>query len=160
MKTLYKAYKIDGGKFEPRIRLAYLHAKELGMICLVLCFLGINAKAQASTCPATMPHCAQLSWTAPAVDATHGAAVSYNVYHSLASGGCNTLTSSTCLKVGSTTAPTTSYTDGPLLSSTQYCYVITAVNATGEGPGPVVSCGTTGAGNPPNQSGSVVIQIF
>ena len=129
------------------------------LFALCLSVLGVAAQAQASTCPTNMPHCAQLSWTAPT---TGGTPTSYNVYQSMANGGCSSLPTqaATCVKKGSATAPTTSFTDGPLTASTSYCYVVTAVNTFGESAGSTVMCGTTAAGTAPGTPGSIVIQIF
>ncbi|MDB6065098.1 MAG: hypothetical protein JWR26_1306 [Pedosphaera sp.] len=61
-----------------------------------------------------------LSWTGSA------GAASYNVKRSTTSGSGYTT-------VGTTTAPTTAYTDSTAVKFTQYFYVISAVNAYGEG---------------------------
>lgn len=64
-----------------------------------------------------------LTWTAPAI----GNPTSYNVKRSTSSGGPFTNI------IGGTTAPTTNYTDPTALNGTTYHYVVSAVNATGEG---------------------------
>ncbi len=64
-----------------------------------------------------------LNWTAPAI----GSPTSYNVKRSTASGGSYTNI------IGTTTAPTTSYTDTTAANGTTYYYVVSGVNATGEG---------------------------
>ena len=64
-----------------------------------------------------------LNWTAPAI----GSPTSYNVKRSTASGGPYTNI------IGTTTAPTTSYMDTTAVNGTTYYYVVSGVNATGEG---------------------------
>jgi len=64
-----------------------------------------------------------LSWTAPAI----GSPTSYNVRRSTVSGGPYANI------VGTTTAPITSYNDPTAVNGTTYYYVVTGVNATGEG---------------------------
>lgn len=64
-----------------------------------------------------------LSWTAPAI----GSPTSYNVRRSTVSGGPYADILDT------TTAPATSYKDTTVENGTTYYYVVTAVNATGEG---------------------------
>ena len=83
-------------------------------------------------CPSGAAHCALLSWTAGAVDASHDAASNYNVYRSLSATGCATVTGAGCQKVGSVAAPNTTYTDSPLVAGTTYYYVTTAANSGGE----------------------------
>ena len=73
-----------------------------------------------------------LTWTAPAV----GSPTSYNVKRSTASGGPFTNT------VGTTTAPTVSYMDATAVNDTTYYYVVSAVNATGEGANSTVANAT------------------
>lgn len=64
-----------------------------------------------------------LSWTAPAI----GSPTSYNVRRSTVAGGpYNNI-------VGTTTAPATSYNDTTAFNGTTYYYVVTGVNASGEG---------------------------
>ena len=64
-----------------------------------------------------------LSWTGPAI----GGPTSYNVKRAIGSGGPYTNI------IGTTTAPTTSYTDATAVNATTYYYVVSAVNAAGEG---------------------------
>lgn len=64
-----------------------------------------------------------LNWTAPAI----GAPTSYNVRRSTVSGGPYTNL------IGTTTAPATSYNDPTAVNGIPYYYVVTGVNATGEG---------------------------
>ena len=85
-----------------------------------------------TTCPGGAAHCSLLTWTAPAADATHDPASGYNVYRSLTSTGCGTLTAAGCNKVGTVAAPNTTYTDSPLSAGTQYFYLVTATNSGGE----------------------------
>lgn len=68
-------------------------------------------------------HQVALTWTTPAI----GSPTSYNVKRSTGSAGPYTNI------VGTTTAPTTSYTDTTSVNGTTYYYVVSAVNATGEG---------------------------
>lgn len=85
-----------------------------------------------TTCPGGALHCSLLTWTAPAADATHDPASAYNVYRSLSSTGCGTLTGAACTKIGSVAVPNVTYTDSPLTAGTQYFYVVTATNSGGE----------------------------
>ncbi len=64
-----------------------------------------------------------LNWTAPAI----GSPTSYNVRRTTVSGGPYTNI------IGTTTAPATSYTDITAVNGTTYYYVVSGVNATGEG---------------------------
>jgi len=64
-----------------------------------------------------------LTWTAPAI----GNPTSYNVKRSTVSGGSYTNI------IGTTTAPTTIYNDTTAVNGTPYYYVVSGVNATGEG---------------------------
>jgi len=92
------------------------------------------------TCSNNALHCASLNWTA----STSGNPTGYNVYRSLTSGGCSTVTASGCTKINSTPVTTTSFMDSPLQATTTYNYVVTALNGSGEsGPSNQFS-GTTG----------------
>jgi fibronectin type 3 domain-containing protein len=90
-------------------------------------------------------HGSFLSWSAPAVDSSHSAAASYNVYRSTVSGGPYTLL---------VNVTTTSYTDpiAVLTPGTTYYYVVRAVNSVGVefGGAPLEASGTI-----PNAPGAV-----
>lgn len=101
--------------------------------------------AQAS-CPAGALHCATLTWTPGAVTGNN-AATSFNVYRTLTSGGCTTVTATGCTKSGSANAPASSFTDSPLAASTKYFWVITAANSAGES-GPSNQVTATTAADP------------
>ena len=64
-----------------------------------------------------------LTWAAPTI----GSPTSYNVKRSTVSGGPYTDL------IGTTTAPTTSYTDNTAVNGTPYYYVVSGENAAGEG---------------------------
>lgn len=102
-------------------------------------------------CPVGVLHCTNLTWNASVADASHGAAAGYNVYRSMASGGCSNLTATTCQKLnGSTLVTGTSYTDSPLAASTTYFYVVTGVNTAGESTPSNQYSGTTQPDPAPN----------
>ncbi len=82
----------------------------------------------------------------------------YNVYDSTTNGGCSTVTATTCTKVGSTTAPTSSLMVSPLTKTTTYYFVITAFDATGESAGSTQVSGTTGD-DIPGAPQTIIIQI-
>jgi titin len=133
----------------------FLMRKYLALVFMVLLVVSARARAQAVTCPTGANHCASLSWVAPT---TGGMPIGYNVYRSTINGGCTTLTASTCTKVGSTTAPTATYMDAPLLAKTTYYWVLTATNAAGESVGTTQGSGTT-TDDTPGSPGSIVIQL-
>ena len=101
-----------------------------------------SAHAQAS-CSAGVNHCANISWTAGAVTGNNSA-TGFNVYRTTVSGGCSSVGTLGCSKVGSATAPASTFTDSPLAATTTYFWVITATNSAGEsGPSNQVTA-TTG----------------
>ncbi len=70
-------------------------------------------------------HSAVLTWTASATDATHVAPTGYNVKRAVVSGG-------PYATVGSTAAPTTTFTDATVVDGATYYYVVTATATGGE----------------------------
>ncbi len=70
-----------------------------------------------------------LTWSA-STDATAG----YNLYRSLTSDGCTSLSSSTCQKIASLLSSTTSYTDKQVIPRVKYYYWVTALKGMGEDP--------------------------
>jgi len=131
----------------------YLSLVSVGIAAIL--FTAIPCHAQAVTCPTGANHCASLSWAAPT---TGGTPTGYNIYRSTTNGGCSTLTASTCTKVGSTTAPTLTFMDAPLLAKTTYYWVLTATNAAGESVGTAQGSGTT-TDDVPGAPGSIVILL-
>lgn len=92
---------------------------------------GAPAVAATSPCPAGALHCATLSWTP---GSGGGTPTGYNVYRSLTSGGCSTISPlpAGCTKVA-TNVTLTTYVDSPLAATTTYNYVVTATNLSGTG---------------------------
>ncbi len=70
-------------------------------------------------------HSVVLTWNPSAVDATHLAPTGYNVKRAAVSGG-------PYATVGSTAAPTTTYTDTTVVDGATYFYVVTAIVTGGE----------------------------
>lgn len=71
----------------------------------------------------TTTHGVSLTWTAPSVDSTHSAAISYNVLRSTATGEETVL--------ATVQAPTVTYLDTTAVSGTTYFYEVTATNSVG-----------------------------
>ena len=111
-------------------------------VAVLIALSAVSASAQASCTPG-VNHCANLSWTAPS---TGPAPTGYNVYRSNTSGGCATVTASTCSKVGS--VGVTSFNDGPLSPSTTYFWVVTSL-ANGQESGPSNQVTATTQPDPP-----------
>lgn len=129
--------------------------KVLSLLAFAFILCAVSASAQTATCPAGVLHCASLSWTAPT---SGGAPTGYNIYRANATGGCSTVTATSCTKAGSTSASVLTFTDSPLSASTKYFWVVTAFNASGEsGPSTEVSATTQPDPAPNAPSGLTVI---
>jgi len=92
-----------------------------------------------------------LQWSPPAVSATAGVPVSYEIYRSTTATTAATIVNSTnfVTSIPVVTGMLTSYTDTGLAGgSTTYYYVVTAKNAGGETPSTVASAKPTGSANP------------
>ncbi len=100
-----------------------------------------------ANCPSSALHCVGLSVGAPT---TGAAPTGYNIYKSSVSGGCSTLTATSCQKIVALTPPTLTFTDNNLAASSTFFYVATAFNATGEGPASAQQSATTGPDPVPN----------
>jgi len=100
--------------FMPAINLALLQA-QLGIPTV---HAALRAEPQSgSTCGTGIAHCVILTWGPPP---SGTAPATYNVKRSTASGAETT--------IGTTTAPTATYTDTAGVGGTTYFYVVTAVN--------------------------------
>lgn len=92
-------------------------------------------------------HSVTLTWVAPT---TGDAPTSYNVKRALVSGG-------PYATIGSTAAPTVTFTDTAVSAGTTYFYVVTAANSAGEsGPSNEVSAAIPLA--PPGAPGSLAVK--
>jgi hypothetical protein len=122
LNSVYRAYGIDYQEFLPRVRLAYLRAKELSIICIVLCVLGAMGHAQAS-CPGPTPGAPHvcLKWTA---STTPGA--TYNIYRATTSGAENYGT-----PLNSSPISGTSFYDSTVAVGTTYFYTAVSVGTGG-----------------------------
>jgi len=102
-------------------------------VSLLLVVAAIAAFAQA--------HSVLLTW----VDTANPAGTTYNVYRG--TGACSVSTS--FAKIGSSVVPKT-YTDLAVVSGTNYCYQVTAMNVNGEsGPSNQITSGAIPALFPP-----------
>jgi len=109
----------------------------------------IQLHLQLASCTGGNAHCAAASWTAPASDSAHDPATGYNIYRTLTTGGCATVTAAGCTKLNTSSISVTNYLDQPLAPGTTYFYVVTATNSGGESAPSAQASVTTGA-NAPN----------
>lgn len=128
------------------------------LILLFLLLLAAPAQAQKACTPTTTTTQActvTLTWTAPAVDATHGAATSYVIRR--ADGGA------AMAQIGTTTAAVlTSQNTFTDVGAIAHCWEVAGVNAGGTGPATPAVCWTSPAISvkPPNApSGSTLAAI-